>query len=302
MAVMTRFDFAKELEEGLNTVFGMEYDDYPVEYTQVFNVESSKKAYEEDVLLTGFGYASEKAEGDAFAEDAGKEGWTKRYTHRTVGLSFLVTEEAVEDHLYMQIGPKYAKALARSIAQTTEVYAANVLNYAVTAGYTGGDGVVLLSASHPTVGAGLQSNLIATTDFGETGLESALTLIRKMKDDRGLPIMAKALRVIGPPDLQWVIRKVMETASTPFSADNTKNVVRDAISTEAAILTNLTDADAWFVKTDVMDGLKFFDRTSTVVPKATVDPSTGNIRYRARKRFSEGWSGWRGVVGSQGNG
>lgn len=302
MAVMTRFDFAKELEEGLNAVFGLEYDDYPVEYTNVFKVESSNKAYEEDVLVTGFGYASEKAEGDAFAEDAGKEGWTKRYTHRTVGLSFLVTEEAVEDNLYLQMGPKYAKALARSINQTVEVYAANVLNYATTGGYTGGDGQVLLSATHPTIGGGAQSNLVAAADFADTSLESALILIRKMKDDRGLPIMAKAMRVVGPPDLQFTIRKVMETANAPFSADNTKNVVRDALTTEAAILTNLTDTDAWFVTTDVMDGLKFYDRTTLVTPKATVDPSTGNIRYRARKRFSEGWSDWRGVVGSVGAG
>ncbi len=301
MPVMTRYDFAKELQEGLNTVFGLAYDDYPIEYTQVFDVETSNKAYEEDVLVTGLGYASEKAEGDAFAEDAGKEAWTARYTHRTVGLSVILTEEAIEDNLYMQLGPKFAKALARSIQQTCEVYCANVLNRATTAGYTGGDGIVLLSASHPTVGAGNQSNIIASTDLSESGLESALTLIRKMKDDRGLPVMIKPTKLIGPPDLQWTMAKILETPTGLFTGDGTKNVVRDAINQEAMVMTNLTDTNAWFVRTSADDGLKVFDRTKLVVPKATVDDSTGNIRYRARKRFREGWSDWRGVVGSPGS-
>lgn len=301
MPVMTRYDFARQLEEGLNTLFGMQFDSYPLEYPQYMDVQTSKKAYEEDLLVTGFGYAAEKNEGGAYAEDSAKEGWTKRYTHRSLGLSFLVSEEAIEDNLYMQIGPKYAKALARSMQQTCEVYCANVLNRATTAGYTGGDGVVLLSAAHPTIGAGNQSNLIAAADFSETSLEAALTLIRKMRDDRDLPIMVKPERVILPPDLQWTGRKVLQTPNTPFSADNTKNVVRDAISTEPLIVTNLTDTDQWFVKTDASDGLKAFDRTKTVVPKATVDDSTGNIRYRARKRMSEGWTDWRGVVGSPGS-
>lgn len=301
MAIMTRTDFAKELQEGLNTVFGLTYDDYPTEYTQAFSVESSTRAFEEDVLVTGFGYAAEKGEGDAFAEDAAKEGWTKRYTHRTIGLSTLFSEEAIEDNLYMTLGPKYASALARSIQQTVEVYCANVFNRCITAGYVGGDNVVLLSASHPTVSAGLQSNLVATTDFSESALETALTMIRKAKDDRGLPIMIKAKRVIIPPDLQWTARKVLGTPTTPFTSDLTKNVVRDAITTEPLVMTNITDTNAWFVQTDISDGLKVFDRTSTVVPKATVDPSTGNIRYRARRRMSEGWTDWRAVYGSSGS-
>jgi len=300
MPVMTRSDVAKLLEEGINPVFGAEYEEHPPEYPMYMNVESSEKAYEEDVMVAGLGYASEKDEGDAYAEDAGQQSYIARYTHRTIALSFLITEECVEDNLYMDVGSKYAKGLARSLRQTKEVYCANVLNRAVSAGYTGGDGVVLLSDSHPTVSAGLQSNLCGSIDFDDTALETALTKIRNLKDDRGLPVMCQAKALVGAPANEWAMRKVLESDKTPFSADNAKNVVATVFNQPPVIVTNLTDADAWFVTTSIEDGLKVYERTQIIIPKATVEPSTGNIRYRGRERFREGWTDWRGVVGSMG--
>lgn len=304
MAIMTRYDFAKQIvESDLNTVFGMEYDNYALEYPQymdVSDVSGRRRAFEEDVLQAGLGYASEKAEGAAFAEDAGKEAWTKRYTHRTIGMSFLLSMEAIEDNQYLDLGPKFAKSMAVGIRQTCEVYSANVINDGFDAAHPGGDGQPLFSAAHPTTHAGDQTNLVTAADFGETSLEEALTICRKMKNDRGIPIMAKGKRVCGPPELMWDMRKVLQTPNAPFSADNTKNVVRDAISTEALVITNLTNPKAWFVKTDVEYGLRVFDRIATVIPKATVDDSTGNVRYRGRCRRSEGFSDWRGAIGSAG--
>lgn len=304
MAVMTRAQFAKSLQDGLNGHFGLEYKEYPEEFSRVFEVESSEKAYEEDVLLIGMGYASEKAEGGEYAEDQGSEGYTKRYTHRTVALSFQMTEEAIEDNRYMSLGTKYSRALARSMRQTKEVYAANVLNNATDGSYTGGDGVSLLSTAHPVSGGGTQSNTLAiAADLSESSLEQILIQIRKAKDDRGLPAMFRAVQLIVSPDGEYNARRIIGSDKQPGTANNDINAMRQKgiFGNEPQVMTNLTDPDAWFVKTDCPDGLKVMNRTKVVMPKVTIDPKTGNFLYRARERYSEGWTNWRGLYGSMGS-
>ncbi|RJQ53486.1 MAG: hypothetical protein C4521_07510 [Actinobacteria bacterium] len=303
MAIMTRAQFAKSLQDGLNAHFGLEYSDYPEEFSRVFDVETSEKAYEEDVLLVGFGYASEKAEGGEYAEDQGQEGWTKRYTHRIVALSFQVTEEAIEDNRYMSLGAKYSRALARSMRQTKEVYAANVLNNATDSGYTGGDGKSLLATDHPLVGGGTASNMLATAaDLSESSLEQILIQVRKAKDDRGLPKMIKAMQLIVAPDNEYNARRILGSDKQPGTANNDINAIKSksVFGNEPVVLTNLTDPDAWFVKTDCPEGLKVLNRTKLVMPKVTIDSKTGNFLYRARERYSEGWTDWRSVYGSMG--
>ena len=307
MAIMTRAQFAKSLQDGLNTHFGMEYDDWPLEYPEFLDESTSEKAFEEDVLLVGLGYASEKEEGDAYAEDSGQEGWTKRYTHRTIALSFRVTQEAIEDNRYMDIGQKYARGLARSLRQTDEVYSANLLNNGFTGGvYAGGDGVAMLSASHPTLSAGLQSNILSTgADLSESSLESLLILIRNFKDDRGIPVMVRPKKLIVPTQLEFDAIRILGSTQRVGTADNDINAIKAKgfFGSMPAVITNLTDPSAWFIKTDIMDGMKRINhaKTATVKPRASVDESTGSIIYRARKRFSEGCTDWRGVAGSSGN-
>lgn len=303
MATMTRAQFAKSLQDGLNTHFGLEYNDYPEEFSRVFEVETSEKAYEEDVLMVGLGYAAEKAEGGEYAEDGGQEGWTKRFTHRTVALSFQVTEEAVEDNRYMALGAKYSRSLARSLRQTKEVYAANVLNFATDGARLGGDGKTLLATDHPLVGGGTASNMLAVAaDLSESSLEQIVIQIRKAKDDRGLPCMIKPMQLIVSPDGEYNARRIIGTDKQPGNANNDINAMRQKgiFGNEPIVMTNLTDSDAWFVKTDCADGLKVFNRLKMVIPKVTIDPKTGNFLYRARERYSEGWTNWRGLYGSTG--
>ncbi len=304
MGVMTRAQFAKSLQDGLNTHFGLEYDDWPEEYSQVFYQETSQKAFEEDQLLVGFGYASEKPEGGEYASDDGMEGWTKRYTARTVALSFDVTEEAIEDNRYFSIGAKYAKALARSMRQTKEVYHANVFNNADTAGsYAGGDGVALLSTAHPLMGGGTASNTLSSgADLSESTLEQVLILIRKFKDDRGLPTMDRPVRLVVAPDGEYNAIRITGSDLRPGVVENDVNAIKKkgVFRNDPFVLTNLTDIDSWFVTTTCMDGLKTMNRTSLVTPKATVDPKTGNVCYRARERYDEGFTNWRGLGGSMG--
>lgn len=305
MGVMTRAAFAKSLQDGLNTHFGLEYDQWPEEYSQIFQQDSSEKAYEEDVLLTGFGYAAEKPEGGEYATDEGMEGWTKRYTARTIALSFEVTEEAIEDNRYMSIGAKYSMALARSMRQTKELYHANVLNNATNSSYLGGDGVVLLSTAHPLMGGGTASNTLSSgADLSESTLEQLLVTIRKTKDDRGLPAMIKPDRLIVPPDNEYNAIRITKSDQRPDSANNDVNAVKakGVFKQMPFVMTNLTDTDSWYVTTDCRDGLKTVNRTKMVIPKATIDSRTGNICYRARERYSEGFTNWRGVFGSLGSG
>lgn len=304
MAVMNRASLPKDLEEGLNTHFGMEYKDLPDEWRPCYQVESSNKAFEEDVQMTGFGPAVVKTEGQGVTYDAAQQGPTSRYTHETIALAFAITEEAVEDNLYFNLGPKYARALARSLKHTKEIKGANVLNFAETAGYTGGDGETLLSASHPLLGGGLASNKLATAaDFSETSLEDILIQIRKAKDDRSIPIALRAERLVIPPDTEYDACRILRSTLRPDTANNDVNAVRykGIFGNDPHVVTRLTDADAWFVITDCPDGLKHFVRTR--VQRGTQgDWETGNLRYKVRERYSFGWSDWRGCYGSMGAG
>jgi len=298
---MNRAQFASMLEPGLNTLFGLEYDSYPPEYSAVFEANTSNKAYEEDLLLQGFGSAPTKDEGAAISYDSGSQQWTARYQHETVALAFSLTEEAEEDGQYGSIASRYTKALARSMASTKEIKAANVLNNAQTAGFTGGDGVVLLSASHPTT-AGNQSNVLATAaDLSETSLESILIQISDMKDDRGLRIAAQGTQLIIPTAYTFVAERLLESQLRTGTADNDINAIKSGgyLPKGYHIMRRLSDSDAFFVQTDVPDGLKMFQR-SPMKKGMEGDFETGNVRYKVRERYSFGATDWRGIFGTEG--
>ena len=298
---MNRAQFAKMLEPGLNTLFGLEYDSYPPEYDAVFSSNTSSKAFEEDVLLQGFGSAPTKDEGAAISYDTASEQWTARYQHETVALAFSITEEAEEDGQYGSIASRYTKALARSMASTKEIKAANVLNNAQTAGFTGGDGVVLLSASHPTTN-GNQSNVLATAaDLSETSLESILIQIADMKDERGLRVAAQGTTLVIPTAYTFTAERLLESQLRTGTADNDINAIRSGgyLPKGYHIMRRLTDSDAFFVLTDVPDGLKMFQR-SPMKKGMEGDFETGNVRYKVRERYSFGFTDWRGVFGTEG--
>ena len=298
---MNRAQFAKMLEPGLNTLFGLEYDSYPPEYEAVFSSNTSSKAFEEDVLLQGFGSAPTKDEGAAISYDTGSQQWTARYQHETVALAFSITEEAEEDGQYGSIASRYTKALARSMSSTKEIKAANVLNNAQSAGFTGGDGVVLLSASHPTTN-GNQSNVLATAaDLSETSLESVLIQIADMKDDRGLRVAAQGTTLVIPTAYTFTAERLLESQLRTGTADNDINAIRSGgyLPKGYHIMRRLTDSDAFFVLTDVPDGLKMFQR-SPMKKGMEGDFETGNVRYKVRERYSFGFTDWRGVFGTEG--
>jgi hypothetical protein len=298
---MNRAQFAKMLEPGLNTLFGLEYDSYPPEYEAVFSSNTSSKAFEEDVLLQGFGSAPTKDEGAAISYDTGSQQWTARYQHETVALAFSITEEAEEDGQYGSIASRYTKALARSMSSTKEIKAANVLNNAQTAGFTGGDGVVLLSASHPTTN-GNQSNVLATAaDLSETSLESVLIQIADMKDDRGLRIAAQGTQLIIPTAYTFTAERLLESQLRTGTADNDINAIKSGgyLPQGYHVMRRLTDSDAFFVQTDVPDGLKMFQR-SPMKKGMEGDFETGNVRYKVRERYSFGFTDWRGIFGTEG--
>jgi hypothetical protein len=298
---MNRAQFASMLEPGLNTLFGLEYDSYPAEYANVFSSNSSNKAYEEDLLLQGFGSAPTKDEGSSVSYDSGSQQWTARYQHETVALAFSITEEAEEDGQYGSIASRYTKALARSMASTKEIKAANVLNNAQTSGFNGGDGVVLLSASHPTTN-GNQSNVLATAaDLSETSLESILINISDMKDDRGLRIAAQGTQLIIPTAYTFVAERLLESQLRTGTADNDINAIKSGgyLPKGYHIMRRLTDSDAFFVQTDVPDGLKHFQR-SPMKKGMEGDFETGNVRYKVRERYSFGFTDWRGIFGTEG--
>lgn len=304
MAVMNRTAFKKSLEEGLNTVFGLDYGSYPEEWRMVFDTESSKKASEEDQLITGFGAAPVKAEGSSIAFDDASESWTSRYTHETIALAFAITEEAIEDNLYISMGSKYAKALARSMIHTKEIKGAAVLNNATSGSYLGGDGVSLLSTAHPLAGGGTQSNKLATAaDFSETSLEDILIQIRKAVDDRGIPVALNPTDVIIPPDLEYVACRILDSNLRPGTPDNDINAVnkKGVFGREPVVVTRLTDADQWFVKTDCPDGMKHFNRVG-LKKKMEDEFNTGNFLYKCRERYSFGWTDFRSIFGSEGAG
>ena len=298
---LNRASFAKLLEPGLNTLFGLEYDTYPPEYSAVFSSNTSNKAFEEDVLLQGFGNAPTKNEGSAISYDDAGQQWTARYQHETIALAFAISEEAEEDGQYGSIASRYTKALARSMASTKELKAANVLNFSQTAGYTGGDGVTLLSASHPTR-SGNQSNVLGTAaDLSETSLEAVLINIADMKDDRGLRVAAQGQTLVIPTAYTFTANRILQSDLQNDTANNAINAIKNNgyLPGGSHVMRRLTDSDAWFVTTDVPDGLKMFQR-SPMKKGMEGDFETGNVRYKVRERYSFGFTDWRGVFGSEG--
>jgi len=299
---ISRAQLVKELEPGLNALFGLEYKRYENEAAQIFDSESSDRAFEEEVMLSGFGTADVKPEGSGVQYDDAQETYTARYTMETVALAFALTEEAIEDNLYDRISSRYTKALARSMATSKQVKGANVLiNATASSGYTGGDGVVLVSSAHPTLN-GNQSNRPTTySDLSETSLEQALIDIAGYQDERGLKIAAQGVKMIIPKELEFTAERILKSQGRVGTADNDINAIKSMGMVPQGYTVNhyLTDTDAWFVKTDVPNGLKHFVRA----PLKTAmegDFDTGNVRYKARERYSFGWSDWRGIYGNTG--
>ena len=299
---ITRSQLLKELEPGLNALFGLEYDRYDNEHTEIFDTESSDRAFEEEVMLSGFGQAPVKGEGSAIAYDSANEAYTARYTHETIALAFAITEEAVEDNLYDRLSSRYTRALARSMANTKQVKAASVLNNAFSTSYKGGDGAALCSASHPTVGGGNFSNIPSTpADLNETSLEQALIDISAFIDERGLKIALRGMKLIVPPSLQFTAERILVSDLRVGTADNDINAMKNMGMLPQGYTVNhfLTDPDAWFIKTDAPNGLKHFVR-SPIKTAMEGDFDTGNVRYKARERYSFGWSDPRAIYGSEG--
>ena len=299
---INRAQLVKELEPGLNALFGLEYARYEDEHTMIFDTESSDRAFEEEVMLSGFAEAPVKSEGAQISYDTGQETWTARYTHETIALAFSLTEEAMEDNLYDSLSARYTKALARSMNQTKQVKAANVLNNGFSTTYPGGDAKPLMTTDHPTVSAGDQSNEPSTAaDLNETSLENAMIDIAAFKDERGLKTNVQARRLIVPPALQFVADRLVNTPGRVSTADNDINALRNmnAIPDGYSVNHYLTDTDAFFIRTDAPNGLKHFVRTAMSTGMEG-DFETGNVRYKARERNSFGWSDWRGVYGSPG--
>jgi len=299
---ISRAQLAKELEPGLNALFGMEYARYENEHAEIFDTESSDRAFEEEVLIVGFGNAEVKTEGQGVDYDTASEGFTARYTHETVALAFALTEEAVEDNLYDRLGARYTKALARSMAHTKQVKAANVLNNAFSSSYTGGDGLSLINTAHTLAGGGTWANRATTmSDLNETSLENALIGISTFVDDRNMILALQGSKLIVPPQLQFVADRLLETPGRVGTADNDINAVKNMGLLPQGYSVNhfLTDTDAWFVLTDCPDGFKHFER-SPISTSMEGDFDTGNVRYKARERYSFGWSNPRCVYGSQG--
>lgn len=297
---MNRALFAKQLEPGLNALFGLEYKNYPEQWKDIFDQNTSKKAFEEDVLNEGFGSAPTKSEGEGVAYDVAAELWTARYNHTTTALAFSITEEAEEDGQYGSIGKRYVKALARSMQHSKEIRGASILNNMFTTG-NGGDGVVLGSASHPTT-SGNQSNILATAaDLNETSLEQMLINISDMTDDRGIPIAAVGTKLIIPTALAFVAERLLSSNLRTATAENDINAIRSGgyLSGGSTVNQRLTDTDAWFIKTDCPDGLKHFQRRA-MKKGMEGDFETGNIRYKCSERDSFGWTDWRGIFGSAG--
>ena len=298
---LNRALFTKQLNLGLNTVFGMEYDRYPEQWRALYSTEQSMKAFEEDVQMIGFGAAPTKAEGAMINYDSGREGFVSRYVHETVALAFAITEEAEEDGLYGSLGAKYARALARSMQQTKEVKGANVFNNA-TGTSVGGDGVSLLNDSHPLGGGGTASNKLAVAaDLSETSLESLLIQISEAVDDRSIPVALSGRKLAVPPQLVFIAERILKSNLRPGTADNDINALRNMGMIPEGVVVNqrFTDPDQYFILTDCPDGMKHFVRAP--IKKAVEgDFETGNLRYKVRERYSFGFTDWRGVYGSEG--
>ena len=298
---ISRAQLKKELLPGLNALFGLEYKRYGEEHKEIYEIETSERSFEEETKLSGFSAAPTKYEGNAIAYQNAQEAWTARYNHETIALGFSLTEEAMEDNLYDTLSARYTKALARSMAYTKQVKAANVLNNAFS-GTVGGDGVVLCSASHPLINGGVNSNIpTVVSDLNETALENAVIQIAAWTDEQGLLIAAKPKKLVIPPALQFVATRILETSLRVGTTDNDINALKNngAIPEGYTINHWLNDTNAWFLTTDVPNGLKHFIR----VPLATAfegDFDSGNTRFKARERYSFGFSDPLGIYGSAG--
>jgi hypothetical protein len=299
---ISRAQLLKELLPGLNALFGLEYAKYGEEHKEIFETESSERSFEEETKLSGFTAAPVKNEGQAIAYDNGQEAWTARYNHETIAQGFSLTEEAIEDNLYDSLSGRYTKALARSMAYTKQVKAANILNNGFTSGYNGGDGVTLFSTAHPLVSGGVNSNRPSTNaDLNETSLENAVIQIAGWTDERGLLIAAKPVKLVVPPALMFVATRLLETELRVGTADNDINAIKNNGSIPGGYTVNhyLTDTNGWYLTTDVPNGMKHFVRTP-LQNSMDGDFDTGNVRYKARERYSFGWSDPLGMFGSPG--
>ena len=296
---INRAQLVKELVPGLHALFGLEYDRYDAEYEEIFETETSERAFEEEVMLTGFGEAPVKFEGSGVTYDTAQESFTARYSHETIALAFSLTEEAIEDNLYDTLSSRYTRALARSMMTTKNIKGANILNNAFSSSFVGGDGKELCATDHPTVGNETQRNELTTaSDLNETSLEQSLIDIAAFEDERGLKINAQARKLIIPTALQFVADRLLETPGRVGTSDNDINALRNMGMVPEGYTVNhyLTDTDAFFLTTDVPNGLKHFVR-SPVTTSMEGDFETGNVRYKARERYSFGFSDWRGIFG-----
>jgi len=300
---ISRAQLLKELLPGLNALFGMEYARYGEEHKEIYETETSERSFEEETKLSGFSAAPVKNEGSAIAYDNAQEAWSTRYTHETIALGFSITEEAVEDNLYDSLSARYTKSLARAMAYTKQVKAAAVLNNGFSSSYPGGDGVSLFNASHPLISGGTNSNTPSTqVDLNETSLEAAVIQIAAWTDERGLLIAAKPKKMIVPPALMFVAKRLLDTELRVSTADNDINALKQMGAIPEGYTVNhfLTDTNGWYLTTDVPNGMKHFVRTP-LQNSMDGDFDTGNVRYKARERYSFGWSDPLGMWGSSGS-
>jgi len=298
---ISRGQLVKELEPGLNALFGLEYKRYENQHAEIFDTETSDRAFEEEVMLSGFANAQVKPEGSGVTFDNAQETFTARYSHETVALAFSITEEAIEDNLYDRLASRYTRALARSMANTKQVKAANVLNNAFDNNFAGGDGVALLSDAHPIIAGTFRNELAVSADLNEASLEQSLIDINAFVDERGLKIAARGMKLIIPSELQFTADRLMKSSQRVGTADNDINAINNmGMIPQGYVVNNfLTDPDAFFIKTDVPNGMKMFVR-SPIKTAMEGDFDTGNVRYKARERYSFGFSDPRGIFGSPG--
>ena len=298
---ISRQQLVKELEPGLNALFGLEYKRYDNEHAEIYDTENSDRAFEEEVMLSGFGNAQTKAEGSGVSFDDAQETFTSRYQHETIALAFAITEEAIEDNLYDRLASRYTKALARSMANTKQVKAANVLNNAFDSSFKGGDGKELCATDHPTLSGSFSNELATSADLNETSLEQSMIDIAGMTDERGLKIAARGVKMIIPSELQFTAERLMKSQGRTGTADNDINAIAAMGMIPQGYVINhfLTDSDAFFIKTDVPNGMKMFVR-APIKTAMEGDFDTGNVRYKARERYSFGFSDPRGIFGSPG--
>lgn len=302
MAVMTRAQQLKELVPGLNALFGLEYKRYDNEHVEIYDMETSERSFEEEVKLVGFGQANAKAEGDSIGWDVGGEAWTARYNHETIAMGFSITEEAIEDNLYESLSARYTKALARAMSYTKQVKAAYPLNNGFSA-YTTGDGVSLFNTAHPLANGGSNSNRPTTgVDLNETSLEAATIQIAGWKDERGLLLAARPMKLIIPPAYMFVAKRILDSDLRVGTADNDLNAMKALGTIPQGYRVNhfLTDTNAWYLKTDIPNGAKMFQRVA-IKQSMDGDFQTGNVRYKARERYSFGFSDPLGFYASPGS-